>query len=189
MQFKKGADRVVVIFPLLGIAVKFPIIRLWSAIRLLRRCIQIGEWKYFKKYWEGPIEAHGGFKAILLRGLTANWGEFLFWWQTRNPFVQPTYFSLFGFVNIQRADEPCLMKANDVWCQLLELTNNEVGADSHHFANPRNFCLSEGKLRMLDYGSRKSREVIARHSTTIMRLFDPEYCWEDERKKTKARNE
>lgn len=189
MQFKKGADRVVVIFPFLRIAVKFPIIRLWLAIRLLYRDIKSGKWERLSKDWSWPIEVRGGFKGLLLRGLAANWGEFLFYWQTRNPFVQPTYFSFFGLFNVQRADEPCRLKEDNLWCQLYELTNGQVFDDSHHFAEPRNFCFSNGKLRMLDYGSRKSRGVIARHGAMIVECFNPAYCWEEEKKKLKEKRE
>jgi len=189
VKFKKGQDRVVVVFSSLGIAIKFPIIRLWLAVRLLYRDIKGGHWEHLKKNWGYPVEAFGGLRGILFRGLSANWGEFRFYWQTRNPFLQPTYFSLFGLLNIQRADAPCLLKDEDLWCQLHELTRGKVFDDSHHFANPGNFCFCNGKLRMLDYGSRKSRGVIALHGEKIVELFNPAYCWEEEKKKIREKRE
>ncbi|MFH1111816.1 MAG: hypothetical protein V1712_01960 [Patescibacteria group bacterium] len=131
MQIKKGQDRVVVLFPYLGIAVKLPIIRFWLAVRLLYRNIKSGKWEHLKKDWQRPIEERSGFKGLLFRGLAANWGEFRFYWQTRNPFLQPTYLSL-GFVNIQRYDEPCNLQNVDLWYQLHELTNGDVFDDPHH---------------------------------------------------------
>lgn len=158
-------------------------------MRLLRFYVRRGGWKHLQRGWSWPIEARGGFKGLLFGGLDANWGEFLFYWQTRNPFVQPTYFSFFGLFNVQRAGEPCLLKREDLWYQLYQLTRDRDFDNSHHFDNLRNFCFSNGKLRMLDYGSRKSREVIARHGAMIVELFNPAYCWEEEKKKFAAKNE
>lgn len=174
MQFKKGADRFVVILPFLRIAIKFPRIHFARVTRLLYRIIKnSGKWKRLRTNWSWSIETHEGFKWLLFRGIVANWGEFLFYWQTRNPFVQPTYISLFGLLNIQRVDEPCLLQGKDLLIQLFKLTNGQVLSDLHHFANPHNFCLSHGKLRMLDYGSRKCRKVIARHGANIVEHFNP----------------
>jgi len=186
VQFKKGADRVVILFPFLRITVKFPIIRFGLALCLLYRDIKSGKWKRLKEDWGWSIEEGSGFKEFLFRGLAANWGEFRFYWQTRNPFLQPTYMSL-GFVNFQRYDEPCELQADDLWSQLHKLTNRDVFDDEHHFENPRNFCFNNGTLRMLDYGSRRSQGVILKHGARIVQVFNPAFSWEEEKAKLKAK--
>ena len=164
MKFKKGQDRVVVVVVSLGIAIKFPIIHVWNVVRLLYRYMGMGSKQ--KYHWELFDEIVG----VLFRGLTANWGEFLFYWQTGNAFLQPTYLSLFGLMNIQRAGEPCLLKCEDLWFQFDELTEGKVG-DLHHFTNIENFCVYKGGLRMLDYGSPASRRVVAQYGTKIAKDF------------------
>jgi len=187
MQVKKGQDRIVILFPWIGIAVKFPIVHFWRVVCLLCYDIKRGNWDCLKKNWEWPIEARSGFKGLLFRGLATNWGEFRFYRSTHNPFLQPTYLS-FGFVNIQRYDEPCKLKNVDLWCQLYELTNGDVFADSHHFENPRNFCFNNGMLRILDYGSRRSQGVISKHGARIVEVFNSAYDWEEEKAKLKVKN-
>jgi hypothetical protein len=145
MQVKRGQSRIVFIFPLLRIVFKFPIIHPFVAVRpFFRRDIKGKKWKYLKMYLSWPLEVYGSFRGLLFRGLSANWNEFLFYWKTRNQFLQPTYFSLFGFLNIQRYDKPCQLHEVDLWCQLHELTEGHVHEDGHVFANPHNFCFSGG---------------------------------------------
>ncbi|MDO8425322.1 MAG: hypothetical protein Q7T01_02305 [bacterium] len=180
MRFHLGTDRVAVVFPLLHIAIKFPIVRVWRAVRLLYRDICSGGWKQVKKDWGYPMEMRACFRGLLFRGFAANWGEFRFWWQTRHPFVQPTFISFFGLFNVQRADAPCLLKREDVWVQLYRLTQGKVFADAHHFAEPGNFCFRDGKLRMHDYGGRACQGVIVRYGASIVTGFDPAYRWEAE---------
>jgi len=190
VQIRKGKDRIVFVFPLLRIAVKFPIIHFFIAVKPFFRCDTKGKkWEYLKKYLTWPLEAYGGFRGLLFRGISANWNEFWFYWKTRNSFLQPTYFSLFGLLNIQRCDEPCQLQEVDLWCQLYELTSGKVFGDSHHFANPRNFCFCDRKLRMLDYGSGRSHGVITQYGIKIVELFNPAYCWEEEKKKLQEKRE
>ena len=187
MQIKKGDDRVVVVFPELGFVLKFPVIRLWIVFRQTILFIWNRDFTSIQKHWMYPMRAWGGFRGLLFKGLAANWSEFWFYWQTRNRFLQPTYFSFFGLLNIQRFGTPCSLKGADLWCQLHEMTNRKVWDDSHHFAEPSNFCLIDGKLRMLDYGSPASRGVVTLYGEKIFELFDPSYSWEEEKKKLIAK--
>lgn len=175
MKFKKGKDRLVSIFPALGIAIKFPIIRFLAVIRASCRQIRNGDWKLLRKSWSFSVKSQRGLKGVLLRGLLANWREYRFYQRTKNPFLQPTYFSFYGLVNVQQVGEPCLIRDQDLWRQLLDLTMNEVWADAHHFSNPENFCFYKGKLRMHDYGSSACQTVIERYGEKIFYEFDPAY--------------
>jgi|SRR5680860_183156 len=175
MQFYKGTDRFVVLFPTLGIVVKFPIINLWFAICLLWDYVKTGERQLFREIWNYSVEQMPGFKWFLFRGLFANWCEFLFYWQTKNIFLQPTYFSLFGLFNIQKIGKPCLIVDEDLWCQLCELTNREVVNDEHHFSNHCNFCFTDGRLKIIDYGGTKCREIVNQFGEKISEHFNPLY--------------
>jgi hypothetical protein len=189
MQIKKGTCRVVVIFPSLHIAFKFSIIHFRDALRVFRHHLKSGGWKSVKQNWSWSVDVLGSLKRLLFKGLNESWGEFRFYRNTHNPLLQPTYISLFGFLNIQRVDDPCLMKETDVWCQLYELTDGHVKADSHSFENPENFCFCNGKFRMVDYGSSRAQKVIESHGAKIVELFDPTYSWEEKKKKLIAEQE
>jgi hypothetical protein len=129
-----------------------------------------------------PSDCTYGYKNWLFGGIMANWREFVFFHKTKHPFLLPTRFSFFGLFNIQTAGEPCLIKYVDLWCQLYELTDGKVFADSHHFENPNNFCFNGGVLRMLDYGSKRTHKVIADFGEKILKSFDPKYDWEEKKK-------
>lgn len=184
MEIRTGETRIVVLLPLLGLAIKFPKIHPFKAFGLFRQLMKRdNRWELLRKYWKFPPRAVGAFKYLLTRGILCNWQEFKFYSQTRNPLLHPTYFSLFGLLNIQAIGQPCGLKDVDLWCQLYELTEGKVFEDSHCFANPRNFCLSSGKLKITDYGSEGSQNVILAYGQKIYDLFDSSYCWEKEKLK------
>jgi hypothetical protein len=181
---KKGHDRVVVILPELGIVLKFPIIHFRRFFSSFAYCFRSRK-RVVSRFWlmlTAPIRYPFGFSGMLFKGIWANWCEFWFYQQTRNVFLQPTYFSLFGLMNVQPIGKPCLMKVEDVWCQLCELSKSlekDLWKDNHHFANPENFGFYKDKIRMFDYGSKASREVIALHGTYIVEHFNPAYSREN----------
>ncbi len=172
----------VFVFPSASIVVKVSTITLWGSLRLLVRCIKQRSWKYFRKQWRYSRKV-GGFKGLLFRGIIANWSEFRFYRHTRHPFCEPTYFSLFGLFNVQRYGKICKLDSANLWSQLYRLTKGDVFKDSHCFVNPRNFSFNDGKLRIVDYGSAESREVIISHGAKILEYFDPAYDREAEKKK------
>lgn len=84
------------------------------------------------------------------------------------------------------------MQEEDVWCQLSRMNKTlrrDLWKDSHHFANPENFCFYKGKFRILDYGSSGSREVVTLHGAHIVENFDPAYSWEEVKKKIVSQQE
>jgi hypothetical protein len=170
VDIKRGQDRLVLVLPALKIAVKFPIIHLFLALRDFKHFSQ--EWGALKKYLMFPIETEAGLKGYLSRGVLSNWNEFWFYLKTRNPFLQPTYFSFFGFLNIQKCDEPCQSSDDNLWRQFIEIAGNSICQDPHHFYNHQNFCVYKNRLRMLDYGNRQVRDIITRHGTEIYEKFD-----------------
>jgi len=175
VRFITGESRAVLVLPTAGIVVKFPIIHFVEALKALTSDV----WKYG---WE---LGYRGFRNSLINGLASNWIEFLLYVKTGSPFLQPTYFSLFGLLNIQRYGNPCSLRAVDLWCQLCALTENKVWDDGHHFSNPKNFTLDGGSLRMLDYGSSRTFRVVNDYGRKIAKTFDPSYNWDEVQNKFK----
>lgn len=164
----------VFVFPSLGIAIKFPIIRLFSVIGNIAKHTARLKFRYIYLAMALPIDSHFGYKDHLLGGIAANWREFCFFCKTKNPFLQPTYFSFLGLANIQKAAELSLSDEVELWSQLYDLTDGKVLlADSHHFENSDNFCFDNGKLKILDYGNRRTHEVITEFGGKIQESFDP----------------
>ena len=54
----------------------------------------------------------------------------------------------------------------------MEITNNEAFNDNHHFANWRNFCFENGKIKIIDYGSTRTQKVIEPWGEKIMEDFN-----------------
>jgi len=132
--------------------------------------IKLGGWLTAIKFLTWPIEIRGSFGSLMLRGLITNWGEFWLYYKTKNPFLQPTYFSFLGIFNIQQYGKPC-DNALDPWPQFFRLTNGQIREDNHHFEDFSNFCLNQGKIKMLDYGNKKSWGVIIAYGEKITKSF------------------
>ncbi len=168
MRIKMGRTRIVLLIPFLHVVLKFPRVYLLYVLRDLVRYRR--NKKALKKLFAFPVECWWGFRDDLFGGLVANVREYQFYKTTRHQFLQPTYLSL-GFVNIQRYDAPCNTPADTLWTRLYEITNGGVFRDSHAFANPNNFSLIDGKLRIFDYASKGSQSVIKKYGRKIIREF------------------
>jgi hypothetical protein len=182
---KKGRDRIAFIFPPLGLVVKLPRIRLFIAVKELLKssgqCFFGSQPEYYRVHlWLfliRKIDARGafvGFKSLLFGGLADNWNEFIFFVRTRNKFLQPTYFSFLGLINLQKYGEPTGLNYRSLWHQIIDLIGpKDCRDDAHHFSSPANFCLQRGKLRILDYGSRATQKIVAKYGEKIYDCFDP----------------
>ena len=169
MKIAKGKWRIVFVFPWFGIVIKIPVIRFYEGIKPF---LKPKEWKRLKGRTVLLKLMIKYRRPFLFGGLVNNWNEFWFYLKTRNPFLQPTYFSFFGLFNIQRYGEPCNLPIIDLWKCLYKITNGEVFEDSHTFGDPNNFCFYNGKLRIVDYGSRRTHPVIRRYGKRIIELFN-----------------
>src|SRR4051812_33215842 len=104
MSFYKGATRFVVVFPKLNIVLKIAHIHPLRALRVFvstaHDAIRNGGWSEFKRrisYEDGVYHSF----LWQFRGIYCNLREYRFFRETRNPFLWPTTFSLYGIVNIQ----------------------------------------------------------------------------------------
>jgi hypothetical protein len=115
-----------------------------------------------------------GLRYLLFGGIMANWNEYLFYKETKNLFVMPTYFSLFGLINIQkRGQEITFWDYKDIWRYICHNSANENQpfCNSHSFAEKENFCLDGDKIKMLDYGSRHVHNFLRLNGNKLFNNF------------------
>lgn len=175
MEFKKGSARVVFIFPHLGLVIKLSRFYVWIAFKTFwKYTTQKKYWGLLKKWFTYDVVAIGGFKYLLCRGLRDNWHEYKYYTATKQVFLQPTYFSLFGFLNVQKYGEYQKMPFDILLHHFMDLTNGEAFKDAHHFASSRNFCFEKGKIKITDYGSSRTQEIITKWGEKIVADFDIE---------------
>jgi hypothetical protein len=98
-----------------------------------------------------------------------NWREYTFFLKTRDPFLQPTYFSFFGLFNIAKYGQPVKLNEGELRKRMIGLFSAVVyEEDWHHFKNRSNFCESrKGDLRTVDYGSTVTQQVITKRKVKI----------------------
>ena len=156
MEIKVGNKRWVIV---IGnwIVVKLPKIHLLTALRVFWRIITEGRpFLHFRKY---DYTMSGAIQNFLLAGLVENWKEFVYWKKFHFNWLAPTYLSLYGFVNFQKAGEEMSLEKDGVfWCQISECFGNEVyKGDEHVFAEDKNYVLIDDKVCLVDYGNFRNR--------------------------------
>ncbi len=168
IQLKVGTTRIAIMIPFLGIVVKIPKI---SFIHVTKKFLKYGFSQKTRKQFYLYMLSPFGLRTLLAAGIVANWSEYLFYRKTKNPFVLPTYFSIFGFCNIQAIGEECDYTNTEIWLVLHEIAGNDLFGDNHCFMNSKNFCVSGGgKLRQLDYASKGSQKVILKYGQQFAAL-------------------
>jgi hypothetical protein len=173
MYAKKGKDRFVLIFPTLGVVVKIPMIRILRALKAVFFKIRDRHWKGLARIcsrW--APESLFAISAMLFKGIIANQREYVLWKRSHNPFLQPTFFSFFGLFNIQAYGKPYEGHEPDLWIQIRKITREEAYCNPHQFSEPHNYCIVNGKLRILDYGGGRSARIILRYGKKIVDEFD-----------------
>ena len=162
MMIERGKGRTVLVFR--GFVVKLAMIHPLLAVKTVFRYASKG---YLLECLKWDTYAIGSPRRLLLRGITENWREFILYCQCRSPFLMPTYLSLFGLLNIQKAG--CILTDDDVdpWSQLFEITNGGILDDRHTFEATGNFCIENGKLRIVDYGSIRAHRVLRQYGNKI----------------------
>ena len=122
-------------------------------------------------------------KRNLKQGVLDNVAEYKFYRDNKNNiFLMPTYLTLFGWINIQKAGSKLRMDNTSLWCQLVEMTNKETWCNPHVFANSDNFCVVKGRLKIVDYGSERIHDFLKKWSDKIYTDFDFSYDWEERKK-------
>lgn len=181
MRIKRGTSRLVICLPKLGLVIKLPLAKPFVFVHLVIRAIRMGwrskDMKRWLKWvvWLGTdTDVFVNIRYTLLNGIYQNWQEYRLWRRTRSSFLEPTFVSLFGLINVQKYGEQFTeISEGALWSQLLELSDGAVWSNGHHFANSKNFSFRDGTIRMLDYGGRGIEEVVVQYGENIARHFDP----------------
>ena len=119
-------------------------------------------------------ECYGTMAICLMGGVMANYQEWKFYRETKNVFVMPTYFSLFGLLNIQkRGEKITFWDGAGVWCYIHENIQNhhQLFCDGHTLSEIDNFCLDNGRLKMVDYGSRSVEPFLKLNGENLFNNF------------------
>jgi hypothetical protein len=172
----RGEDRFVLVFPTLGIVMKFPVIWLYRTLDLILTEVEKGRYgvlKYVCTKW--APECRYVVSGMLLCGIIANQRERALSKRARNSFPQPTLFSFFGLVNIQKFGKPCSGNYLDLWLQVRKITKESAYRNPHQFSMPCNYTIVDGKLRILDYGGHGSSWVVLKYGEKIVNEFDPKF--------------
>lgn len=176
MKINKGSRRIVFTFPCLGVVVKLPLVHIITACKVAVKAFLLGGWHFFKL--QISLDEY---ETLLTGGLKSNLQEASFFSSEKHPFCQPTYFSLFGLLNVQKYGQICNIKGINIWMQIILITdgerNKKLWECGHHFNNSANFCFDNGKIRMVDYGSKSVCDIISQYGRKIMDEFDASYEW------------
>jgi hypothetical protein len=178
--FKEGTYRVTLVIPDFSLVFKFPHPRILKQIcrivvhltrRLINSSKSLTRRRALRLHWSGDLKEH-------LVALLDNWNEFIFYYQTnRRPFLEPTYLSIFGLLNICRKSPDYLHDHADLWIQILRIVGEEARQDIHHFDNPDNFSVREGRLLIRDYGGKATQRIILKYGDAIFAQFDPDWIY------------
>ncbi|EKD24215.1 MAG: hypothetical protein ACD_81C00080G0002 [uncultured bacterium] len=172
----KGTSRAVLISERLPFVIKLPLIRLSVLPRTFASLRDAAEWRAAWYCIKRPFGSKLSMRWRLFSGIWANWMEFWCYVTTQNSFLQPTYFSLLGFINIQKKGTPVGMEYLHFSVQMENLIGSMVFyEDYHHFSKGTNFCIDGGKLKILDYGSSCTGGIVLKSGASIQKNFNPQY--------------
>ena len=177
MEISRGHTRTVLVFE--NVVFKLPRIYFWRFLKSLYHAITKDRFIHFISKGIGSSLSPW---RMLSGGIICNWREYVYCRNLQSPFLQKTYVSIFGLLNIQKKGERLTIQDVDLWCQLVEMTDEEVWADGHTFSNTNNFCNANGHLKMIDYGNNKIFDVLKKHGNKIFNDFDFSYSWEERKK-------
>lgn len=124
---------------------------------------------FIKRY-----EQNGSPAQMFFSGIMANLQEYKFYRKNKNLFVMPTYFTFFGLFNIQkRGTKIDFWENKDVWSYLLKNIQNygQAFQDGHTLSEIENYCLDDGFLKIVDYGSRRLEPFLLLHGENLFYNF------------------
>jgi len=177
MRIEKGTARTVFIFPSLNIALKIAMFNLSSTKKLLIRIIKSGQIKkrLRDEFFLFTCDSKGTLKKYLLRGITENLNEYIFYVRHRKKLpIQPTYISLFGICNIVKIASP-LRLSDEAWRMWWSNIVNIIGCtiikDPHIFEKSENFSREGDALMFLDYGSKKTQAILRTHGKKFFNFY------------------
>lgn len=173
MYLKKGSNRFVFIFPSLGFVLKIPRIFIRTVLKIFLKRLWRKQWKMIEVEFSYNTEQYGTWARALFKGISDNWSEFEFYQNTRHIALEPTYFSLFGFLNIQQYGKPEKINYIIMGRNMVKVIGEDIiFRDPHHLTSSSNFSFRGGKIRFCDYGSPKTRSIITDFGCKIFEGID-----------------
>lgn len=183
-----GETRIVIILPFLGIVIKIARIRLISCFKIHRRYFFgkdfAPEYKPYRQRlrmlrdrWSRASYYNYSPRWHLFAGSMSNLREYrLSRKLDQLNLLAPTFFSLWGLVNIQAytkrppQDPERHMR---IWKGLLDISERDFFKDAHHWADETegNIGLWRGYLVMHDYGGFFTGPILKRHGKKIKEVF------------------
>jgi len=172
MLFQKGTTRFVLVFTKLGFVIKLPIIKfgnIWSGVKYTKKY----GWKASSEIWKIEVTSqHSPFYSMIM-GIIANRLEWYFWRKTKHPLLQPTWFSAFGLINIQKYGKPLQYREIGWLGMNMQVVTNQTShahVRGHTLGEANNYTSVNGQLRLLDYGSKNVWPVILNYGEKIANL-------------------
>lgn len=173
MYIRRGSSRTVLVFA-------------YFVIKISKSRISISIKRFIHGYnTNKSFVSHASQVKELLRELLSNikenWSEFVFYKKHKHPLCCPTYFSLFGILNIQRKIYPLSntdQTIYDDYEEFLEIMKSgfskrdeEYFVDQHTFFDPRNFGFYSEKFMCYDYADKKAQQNILDFGNKIQEVF------------------
>ena len=173
MEVVEGKTRKVYVFD--KIVVKIAMIYWKAAISNFRFWWKLDKRKFImivKEFvWGDYYNYNFHPKTNLFAGIRANLLEFIFYLRYRNVFCQPTYFTFFGLINIQKKGLACEISVEEFKPRMHQLTNNEIPFKDHTFDSPSNFTVNNGHLQCIDYADPIIQPIILKYGKKLYNEF------------------
>lgn len=197
---RTGKTSIVIVFPRLGFVLKVARIDKFRIRRIFRYIRMLFTEPKSKNFSSKFAQLNFRLDNFAIGGIYANIRERRLWKRTKNPFLLPTWFSLFGVMNICPYAKNVLTReqynSSKFPLQLDIFSELWSQVEGHTFARATNFCVDDlGKVKLIDYGFKHCEKVI-RHcgqglydNLNPYKVFTPEEldkfhknisaCWKD----------
>ncbi len=176
-----GGSRIVLVLPFLGIAIKFPRVRLVNMARLMwskfeGKPLRVGFRRALLSLFRYDVDTLWAPKWLLFKGFVDNWREWRFSGEFHHPVVARTH--LFLGVTVQVYAKPLSFCAEEMGKdglgfarRFLPIIGDEIARDAHHFENPQNFGVMDGHLVVVDYASPTVQAILRTYADDLVHSF------------------
>lgn len=169
VNIKIGQKRIAFIFR--SLTIKIPKIYFIRALLVLFNRIKKGT--HFWRTLKYSHQSYGSFQMFLLRGIANNLSEFVFCRRNKSlSILARTYFSFWGFINFQETINPLDISDLEFLEQMHEIIGDSLTKEGKHtFGNVKNFGVSNGKIKIVDYADFKVQNLLRRDGDRIYNNF------------------
>jgi hypothetical protein len=172
MKIVNGTARKVFVFE--KIVIKLPRIYWYNGFRAILLHIKCRN--FWNTLFRFDSDEFCSMILFLFRGMVENYHERKLYKQTKMPILVQTYFSLCGFINVQKRVNEIDIDEMDHWVQLVVLTKDGIwGKDPHAFVNKKNFANTKDKIQIMDYGSPKSQKALIKFGDIIYKEYKMDF--------------